>query len=144
LKQWRATGARGGPTFIGACTPGARARTAAYEGAREKARRFVNAQHAEEIVFVRGATEAINLVARSYGDAHVGAGDEVIVTAMEHHSNIVPWQMLCERVGARLRVVPVTDQGELQLSEWSACSAAHAAFGDNPCVQTPSASHTYA
>ena len=91
--------------------------TASYEGAREKARRFVNASHVDEIVFVRGATEAINLVARSYGDAHVRAGDEVLVTTMEHHSNIVPWQMLCERVGARLAVVPITDQGELRMSE---------------------------
>jgi cysteine desulfurase/selenocysteine lyase len=89
--------------------------TAAYEGARETSRRFINAGRVEEIVFVRGATEAINLVAHSYGNAAVGRGDEVLVTWMEHHSNIVPWQMLCERVGARLRVVPVTEEGELRL-----------------------------
>jgi cysteine desulfurase/selenocysteine lyase len=91
--------------------------TVAYEGSREKARRFVNAARSEEIVFVRGTTEAINLVAQSYGAQHVGADDEVLISGMEHHSNIVPWQMLCERVGARLRVVPVTDDGELRVAD---------------------------
>jgi cysteine desulfurase/selenocysteine lyase len=78
--------------------------TEAYEGARVTAQRFLNAEHAHEIIFVRGATEAINLVAQSYGKKHVGEEDEVLITAMEHHSNIVPWQMLCEQTGARLRV----------------------------------------
>jgi len=87
--------------------------TAAYEGAREAVRAFLNARSASEIVFTRNATESINLVARTWGDARVGSGDEVLITAMEHHSNIVPWQMLCERVGATLRVVPIDDRGAL-------------------------------
>jgi cysteine desulfurase / selenocysteine lyase len=89
--------------------------TDAYEQARDTIRRFLNATRREEIVFVRGTTEAINLVAHSYGRPNVGAGDEVVITAMEHHSNIVPWQMLCEEKGARLRVVPMNDAGELSL-----------------------------
>lgn len=92
--------------------------TEEYEGARAKMRRFLNAEHASEIIFVRGTTEAINLVAQTYGKAHVGAGDEVLITAMEHHSNIVPWQMLCEDKGARLRVAPINDAGELLLEEF--------------------------
>ncbi len=87
--------------------------TAAYEGAREKVRQFVNAKSEKEIVFLRGTTEAINLVAQSYGGANIGSGDEILITAMEHHSNIVPWQMLCERSGARLTVVPINESGEL-------------------------------
>ncbi|HKY33607.1 MAG TPA: cysteine desulfurase [Candidatus Polarisedimenticolia bacterium] len=89
--------------------------TAAYEEVRSKVRRFVNAAEDREIVFVRGTTEAINLVAHSYGGRHVGQGDEVLITAMEHHSNIVPWQMLCQEKGAALRVLPVNDDGELDL-----------------------------
>ena len=92
--------------------------TEEYEGARAKVQRFLNAEHASEIIFVRGTTEAINLVAQTYGKAHVGAGDEVLITAMEHHSNIVPWQMLCEDKGARLRVAPINDAGELLLEEF--------------------------
>ena len=92
--------------------------TEEYEGARAKVHRFLNAGHASEIIFVRGTTEAINLVAQTYGKAHVGAGDEVLITAMEHHSNIVPWQMLCEDKGARLRVAPINDAGELLLEEF--------------------------
>ena len=91
--------------------------TEAYEQARAKVQRFLNAAHAEEIVFVRGTTEAVNLVAQTYGKVHVHAGDEVLISAMEHHSNIVPWQMLCEQSGARLRVAPIDDAGELQLDE---------------------------
>jgi cysteine desulfurase/selenocysteine lyase len=87
--------------------------TAAYEGARETARSFINARQAREVVFVRGATEAINLVARTFGRTRIGPGDEVLVSTMEHHSNIVPWQMLCQDQGARLRVIPVSDEGEL-------------------------------
>jgi cysteine desulfurase/selenocysteine lyase len=87
--------------------------TRAYEAARERVRAFLNARHADEVVFVRGATEGINLVAHSLGLLRVGFGDEIVVTALEHHSNIVPWQRLCELRGARLRVVPVSDQGEL-------------------------------
>ena len=89
-----------------------------YEGARGKVQRFLNAEHASEVIFVRGTTEAINLVAQTYGKANVGEGDEVLVTAMEHHSNIVPWQMLCEEKGARLRVAPINDTGELLLEEF--------------------------
>ena len=89
--------------------------TRLYEGAREKLRAFLGARDASEIVFVRNATEAINLVAWSWGRRNVGAGDEVIVTTMEHHANIVPWQMLCEERAARLRVLPIRDDGSLEL-----------------------------
>jgi cysteine desulfurase/selenocysteine lyase len=92
--------------------------TAAFEDAREKARAFLNAATTREIVFVRGATEAINLVATSFGRANVDAGDEVLVTQMEHHSNIVPWQLLCQEKGATLRVAPIDDRGELILEEF--------------------------
>jgi len=92
--------------------------TEAYDAARERVRRFLNAAEAREVVFVRGATEAINLVAATFGRAHVGAGDEIVISEMEHHSNIVPWQMLCEERDARLRVVPITDAGELRLDEY--------------------------
>ena len=92
--------------------------TDAYDAARETVRRFLNAADAREIVFVRGTTEAINLVAATYGRAHIAAGDEVVISEMEHHSNIVPWQMLCEEKGARLRVIPITDAGELRLDEY--------------------------
>lgn len=93
--------------------------TDAYEGARKKMRRFLNARLTCEIVFTRGATEGINLVAQTYGRTHVGAGDEVLVTHMEHHSNIVPWQLLCAEKGATLRVVPITEQGEVRLDEYA-------------------------
>ncbi|RPI26283.1 MAG: cysteine desulfurase [Acidobacteria bacterium] len=92
--------------------------TDAYEGAREKLQRFINAAEPRETIFVRSATEAVNLVARCYGASHVGPGDEIIISAMEHHSNIVPWQMLCEEKGARLRIIPITDEGELILEEY--------------------------
>jgi cysteine desulfurase/selenocysteine lyase len=93
--------------------------TEEYEKARAKVQGFVNAEHVEEIVFVRGTTEAVNLVAQTYGKTHVHAGDEVLISAMEHHSNIVPWQMLCEQTGARLRVAPINDAGELLLDEFA-------------------------
>ena len=89
-----------------------------YEGARTKIRRFINASDDREIVFVRGTTEGINLVAQSYGRQHVGEGDEIIVSAMEHHSNIVPWQFLCQERGATLRVIPMNDDGELLMDEY--------------------------
>jgi cysteine desulfurase/selenocysteine lyase len=92
--------------------------TDAYDAARETVRRFLNAADSREIVFVRGATEGINLVAQTWGRAHVGAGDEIVLSEMEHHSNIVPWQMLCEEKGARLRVIPITDAGELRLDAY--------------------------
>jgi cysteine desulfurase / selenocysteine lyase len=90
-----------------------------YEEARDSARHFLNAAHTSEIVFVRGATEGINLVAQTYGRAHLQAGDEVLITTMEHHSNIVPWQMLCDEKGAKLRVAPINDRGELILEKFS-------------------------
>jgi len=92
--------------------------TDAYEGARETVRRFINAGDAREVVFTRGTTESINLVAQSYGGSHVGADDEVVISTMEHHSNIVPWQILCEQRGARLRVIPMSDAGELDLGSY--------------------------
>jgi cysteine desulfurase/selenocysteine lyase len=92
--------------------------TGDYEAGRERVQRFLNAAEAREIIFVRSTTEAINLVARSFGCTHIGAGDEVVISEMEHHSNIVPWQMLCEERGARLRVIPMSDVGELRLDEY--------------------------
>jgi cysteine desulfurase/selenocysteine lyase len=91
--------------------------TAAYEASRETTRAFLNAASVGEIVFTRNATEAINLVARAWGDANVRAGDRVLITAMEHHSNIVPWQLLCERTGATLDAVPIGDRGDLVMDE---------------------------
>ena len=85
-----------------------------YEGARERVQRFLNAARSEEIVFTRGTTEAINLVAWSWGRANLKPGDEILVTGMEHHSNIVPWQLVCEQTGAVLKAVPLTDRGELE------------------------------
>jgi cysteine desulfurase/selenocysteine lyase len=92
--------------------------TEEYEGVRIKVQRFLNAPDSREIVFVRGTTEGINLVAQSYGRQNVKAGDEVLITAMEHHSNIVPWQILCEEKNAVLRVAPINDRGELILEEF--------------------------
>jgi cysteine desulfurase / selenocysteine lyase len=89
--------------------------TRAYEESREKVQSFLNAASSREIIFVRGTTEAINLVAQTFGRANVGRGDEVLVTEMEHHSNIVPWQLLCEEKGAHLTVLPITDEGELRM-----------------------------
>ena len=91
-----------------------------YEGAREKVRAFFNARDTREIVFTRNSTEGINLVARSFGAARVREGDDVVISAMEHHSNIVPWQMLCAAAGARLKVAPIDDRGELLLDELEA------------------------
>jgi len=92
--------------------------TQAYDGGRTRVRRFLNAAHDHEIVFTRGTTDGINLVAQSYGRKHLRAGDDVIITAMEHHSNIVPWQMVCDEKRANLKVVPITDAGELRLAEY--------------------------
>ena len=93
--------------------------TEAYEGAREKIQRFINAQSHEEIVFTRGTTESINLVASSLGKSILTSADEVLVTWMEHHSNIVPWQLVCEQTGAKLRAVPMNSNGELDLDEYT-------------------------
>lgn len=94
--------------------------TFAYEAARDRVRAFLNARQREEIIFVRGTTEAINLVAQSYARPRLKPGDEILISAMEHHSNIVPWQILCQQTGARLRVVPINDAGEI---EWQAFTA---------------------
>ena len=92
--------------------------TDSYEEARVKVQRFLNAADDKEIIFVRGTTEGINLVAQTYGRQNVGEGDEIIISAMEHHSNIVPWQMLCQEKGAHLKVVPINDEGEFLLDEY--------------------------
>jgi cysteine desulfurase / selenocysteine lyase len=92
--------------------------TEEYETARKVVQQFLHAVHASEIIFVRSTTEAINLVAQTYGRTHVATGDEVLITAMEHHSNIVPWQLLCEEKGAKLRIAPINDNGELLLDEF--------------------------
>src|SRR6266566_5895449 len=91
--------------------------TAALEGAREKVRALVNAQDVREVIFVRNATEAINLVAYSWGLANLGPGDVVLATELEHHSNFVPWQYVARRTGAEFRMIPLDDQGELRLDE---------------------------
>ena len=93
------------------------AATAVYQQARERTARFINAKSADEIVFVRGATEGLNLIAQTVGSARVRAGDEVVVSAMEHHANLVPWQVLCRRQGAHLRIAPMTDDGTLDLEQ---------------------------
>ena len=93
--------------------------TDAYEGAREKIRRFINARSSKEIIYTRGTTEAINLVAQSYGRPKMGPGDEILISHMEHHSNIVPWQLLCEQTGASLKVAPINEQGELIFDEFT-------------------------
>ena len=92
--------------------------TGAYDAARTTVQRFLNARSSREIVFTRNSTEGINLVAQSYGRQRVGPGDEVLITHMEHHSNIVPWQLLCDQVQARLRVAPIDDRGQLELDEF--------------------------
>ena len=92
--------------------------TAAFEATRDAARQFINAASREEIIFTRGTTESINLVAYTYGRQHVNSGDEIIISAMEHHSNIVPWQILCEEKKANLKIIPVNDRGELVMEEY--------------------------
>ena len=92
--------------------------TAEFEKARRKAQRFINAKDEHEIIFTRGTTESINLVMHGYGRAFIKAGDQIIVTGLEHHSNIVPWQMLCQEKGAKLRVAPINDAGEILLDEY--------------------------
>ncbi len=93
--------------------------TAAYEGVRAQARAFINAREAREMIFVRGTTEGINLVASSWGRRNLGPGDEVLISAMEHHSNIVPWQLICEERGATVRVIPMNRRGELLLDAYA-------------------------
>ena len=93
--------------------------TSAYEGARDTAKTFLNAADRREIVFVRGATEGLNLIAQSYARPRLGPSDEIVITTMEHHSNIVPWQIVCRQTGARLRVAPIHDSGELDMEEFA-------------------------
>jgi cysteine desulfurase / selenocysteine lyase len=93
--------------------------TKSYEDSRSRVRRFIHGASDHEVIFVRGATEGINLVAQTYGRSHVGPGDEIVISAMEHHSNIVPWQILCEEKAARLRVVPMSSAGEFQFEEFA-------------------------
>lgn len=92
--------------------------TEAYEGAREKVREFINAESIKELIFVRGTTEAVNLVASTYGKMNVSEGDEIIISEMEHHSNFIPWQILCKEKNAKLKFIPVNDDGELILEEF--------------------------
>lgn len=92
--------------------------TAAYEEVRKKVQKFINAEHEHEIIFTSGTTGGINLVASSFGENLIRKGDEILITAMEHHSNIVPWQMLCERKGAHLKVVPISQEGEIDIEEY--------------------------
>ncbi len=101
----------------GAHTLAAKA-TAAFEDTREAVRQFINAASAEEVIFTKGTTEGINLVAYTWGRKYIGAGDEIIISTMEHHSNIVPWQMLCQEKGATLKVIPINDAGELLYEEF--------------------------
>jgi cysteine desulfurase/selenocysteine lyase len=93
--------------------------TQVYEGVRTKVQKFINAADSKEIIFTRGTTEGINLVAQTWGRAHLKPGDEVLITGMEHHSNIVPWQMVCNEKGAKLKVIPITDEGDLNLKNLS-------------------------
>ena len=92
--------------------------TSAYEDVRKKVQKFINAEHSHEIIFTSGTTGGINLVASSFGEKLVRKGDEILITAMEHHSNIVPWQMLCERNGAHLKVLPISKEGEVDIEEF--------------------------
>ncbi len=94
--------------------------TELFEGAREKVRRFINAKSMKEVIFVRGTTEAINLVAQSYGRPNCGPGDEILISWLEHHANIVPWQMLCQQTGATLKVAPITQSGEVDFDAFAA------------------------
>ena len=107
--------------------------SAAVDEARNQVARFLGAPSAAEIVFTRGTTEAINLVAQSWGRSTLRSGDEVLVTGMEHHSNLVPWQLVCQQTGARLRAVPITDRGELDLDQL------HRLLGDRPDIDDDAA-----
>lgn len=92
--------------------------TTAYEAAREKVKRFINAKEAKECIFARGCTEGVNLVAYSYGRKFIGEGNEIIISAMEHHANIIPWQIVAEEKGAKIRVIPMNERGELIIEEY--------------------------
>ena len=99
--------------------------TNAYEQTRAKAQRFLNAGDAREVIFVRGATEAINLVANTFGRTNLKPGDEVLISTMEHHSNIVPWQLICEQTGAKLKAIPINDRGEIELDQYARLLTSH-------------------
>src|SRR5438105_9014161 len=101
------------------------AATEAFEGARERVRRFINARSTREIIFVRGTTEGINLVAQAYARPRFGPGDEILITALEHHANIVPWQMVCEQTGCTLKVAPINRRGELLFDEFLKLLSSH-------------------
>ena len=128
--------------------------TESYEAARMKVQRFIGAASAKEIIFVRGATEGINLVAQTFGRSAIGVGDEILITAMEHHSNIVPWQILCQQIGAVLRVAPISDAGELRWDEFKAmlgsrtklvavCHVSNALGTINPVEEIVEAAHAH-
>ena len=107
-----------------------------YENARHEVQKFLGAADTSEIIYTRGTTESINLVAHSFGRSKVGEGDEVVISAMEHHSNIVPWQMLCEQQGAKLRVVPINDAGEFLFEEYEKLLNGRTRPGRRgPCVE---------
>lgn len=102
--------------------------TAEYEGSRRKLQNFINAREEREVIFTSGTTDSINLVMHGYGRKFIGAGDEIILTTLEHHSNIVPWQMLAEEKGAKIRVVPINDEGELLIDEYEKLFNEHTKF----------------
>ena len=102
--------------------------TKSYEQARTRIQQFIHAKESREIIFVRGTTEAINLVAQSYGHSQLKKDDEIIISAMEHHSNIVPWQLLCQQIGAKLRIIPINDAGELDLEQYKKLLNANTKF----------------
>lgn len=129
--------------------------TAAYEGARAKIKNFIHAEREQEIIFVRGTTEAINLVAQTYGRKNINSGDEILISAMEHHANIVPWQMLCEEKGAKLVIIPLNVHGEIDIAAYKkllnkntkllAVSHVSNVLGTiNPIKQMIEIAHTYA
>ena len=99
--------------------------TSAYEGVRKKVQKFINAKHNHEVILTCGTTAGINLVASSFGEKLVRKGDEILITAMEHHSNIVPWQILCERKGAKLVVVPISETGEIDIDDFKNLISPH-------------------
>jgi cysteine desulfurase / selenocysteine lyase len=128
--------------------------TTQFEKTRETVQHFINAKHCAEIVFVRGTTEAINLVAQTYGRQYITAGDEIIISHMEHHANIVPWQLLCEQTGAQLQVIPINDQGELIFAAYerllnaktklvAICHTSNTLGTINPIKKIIAAAHTY-
>ena len=112
--------------------------TAKYEEARQQISRFINARRSSQIIFTRNTTESINLVAYSWGSANLREGDEILVTVMEHHSNLLPWQLLSQRTGAKLRFIEITDEGVLQLDDLeTTVDRTHQDSCNDPCLQRP-------